>query len=131
MGREVDFDDMWTSSLPMMAFREARHSIMMQATLSCGDGAAASARVRNISRKGMMAECRFRGAEGDRILISMRGLGEFEGAVAWSRNNRIGVMFNEPIDPARVLRRRSPQRKQPMFVPAAAERAWRPPLQVY
>ena len=115
--------------MPMMAFREQRHSIMMHATLSCGDGGAASARVRNISRGGMMAECRFRGAQGDRILISMRGLGELEGSVAWARHNRIGVTFDEPIDPTAVLRRRSPQRKQQMFTPMV-ERAWRPPIHV-
>lgn len=130
MGREVDFDDLWTSSQPMMAFREQRHSVMLQATLSCGDGGAASARVRNISGGGMMAECRFRGVEGDRILISMRGLGELEGAVAWTRHNRIGVIFDEPVDPGAVLRRRSPQRRQQMFVPPAVVRAWRPPIQV-
>ena len=128
MGRELDFDDLWKSAQPMMAFREQRHSVMMQATLSCGDGGAASARVRNISRGGMMAECKFRGEQGDRILISMRGLGELEGAVVWTQPNRIGVMFDEPIDPTAVIRRRLPQRTQPNFVPHKIERAWRPPI---
>lgn len=130
MEREVDFDDLWSSTQPMMAFRERRHSVMLQATLSCGDGRAASARVRNISGGGMMAECRFRGAQGDRILISMRGLGELEGAVAWTWHNRIGVTFDEPVDAGAVIRRRSPQRNQPMLAPPTVARSWRPPLQV-
>ena len=130
MGRELDFNDMWASARPMISFREPRYSIIMQATLSCGDGAAASARVRNISRGGMMAQCRFRGNAGDQVLIYMRGLGEVGGNVVWTNDNRIGVMFDEPIDPAAALRRRHPAARQEMQTPRIAERAWRPPLSI-
>ena len=127
MGQELDFDKLWQSAQPMMSFREPRHSIIMHATLSCGPGGAASARVRNISRRGMMAECRFRGAKGDRVGVYMRGLGEVTGSVVWARPNCIGVEFDEPVNPMAVLRKPVQKPKQ-SFVPHAVNRPWRPPL---
>ncbi len=131
MGRELDFDDLWLSAQPMMSFREPRHSVIMHATLRCADGGGASARIRNISRGGMMAECRFRGDAGDHIDIFMQGLGELSGTVAWVGTNRIGLAFDEPVDPSAVLRRGKPKPTAPALVPRSVERAWRPPVHTH
>jgi hypothetical protein len=131
VGSELNFDDMWLSAQPMMSFREARHSILMHATLRCGQGGGASARVRNISRGGMMAECRFRGAAGDRVDVFMQGLGEVAGTVAWVGPGRIGVSFDEPVDPSTVLRRGKRRSAAPAFVPPSAGRPGRPAIQAH
>lgn len=126
MGREIDFATLWQSAVPMQSFREPRHSVMMHATVSVGP-AAASARIRNISRGGMMAEFRFRGAPGARVAVLMRGIGEVAGAVAWVEPGKIGVMFDEPIDPTEVLRKPTAS-TEVSYAPPVVERAWRPPL---
>jgi len=124
MAGEIDWGELRRSPKPMKSFREPRHSVMMQATLSC-DGAAASARIRNISRGGMMAECRLRGQPGQRVAVLMRGLGEIAGAVTWAVEDRIGVMFDQPIDPEAVLRRPVTADDR-MQAPRPVAKAWRP-----
>jgi hypothetical protein len=127
MGREINFAKLWRSSEPMMSLRDPRYSVFLYATVKSGDGIASAARIRNISCGGVMAECRFRGKDGDRVEIAVRGHGDLSGTVAWARRDRIGVMFDEPIDLEAILRR--PVADQPeITVPRPPTKAWRPAL---
>jgi hypothetical protein len=56
-------------------------------------------RIRNLSPVGLMADYRGLAEPGDRVTVSVRGLGDVEGLVAWVRDERIGVVFDALIDP--------------------------------
>jgi len=129
MRRDFNFAELRHSSEPLMSLRDARHSVLLQAIVTAeGSGAPSAARVRNISRGGVMVECRFRGRAGDRVEIALRGLGDLTGSVAWMHNDRIGVMFDDPVNLEAVLRR--PVACQPeTTIPRPPCRAWRPSLQ--
>lgn len=74
------------------------------------------ARVRNVSATGLMADCDCALAKDDRLIIPLRGIGQVSGHVAWTLGNRVGVAFDQPIDPQ--LTRKSVQGNQPDNVPA-------------
>lgn len=57
------------------------------------------ARVRNLSATGLMADCERAVPAGARILFDLRGVGRVSGSVVWSREDKIGVAFDEEIDP--------------------------------
>jgi len=127
MGRDFNFAELWRSTEPMTSFRDPRHSVLLQATIIGPKGAVDEARVRNISRGGIMLECRYRGQPGDRIDVSLRSYGDLTGSVAWVQRDRIGVMFDDPIELDDVLRR--PASAHPDWtVPRPPARAWRPAL---
>jgi hypothetical protein len=78
-----------------------RDSMLLQATLvleACGETIVV--RVRNISAGGLMAEGTLPASCGEQARISLRGVGEVPGVVAWVRNGRFGITFDAPIDPA-------------------------------
>jgi hypothetical protein len=125
--REFDLAALWRSSEPMMSLRDSRQSVLLQATIAAAGATRRQARVRNISRSGMMVECRFRGAAGDHVEVNVRGLGALAGSVAWTRGDRIGVMLDEPVDPEIVLRRPAGKPGE-LCVPRPPARAWRPAL---
>ncbi len=54
--------------------------------------------VRNISRGGMMADCDFPVAIGDRVEAKIRKVGDVTGRVAWAVSPRIGIAFDTPLD---------------------------------
>ncbi|ETI60007.1 MULTISPECIES: PilZ domain-containing protein [Sphingobium] len=57
------------------------------------------ARIRNLSASGLMADCERPVPVGLRIELELRGIGKVSGVVAWSRESKIGLAFDEPIDP--------------------------------
>ena len=57
------------------------------------------ARVRNLSETGLMADCEASFRDGDRIVVHLRGIGDVKGQVSWVRGDRIGMAFDERIDP--------------------------------
>jgi hypothetical protein len=57
------------------------------------------ARVRNLSETGLMADCDGGFHDGDRLRVQLRGIGEVSGRVSWVRGDRIGLVFDQPIDP--------------------------------
>jgi len=57
------------------------------------------ARVRNLSEVGLMADYRGLALEGETVSVTVRGIGEVSGKVAWIRGGRIGVIFDEPVNP--------------------------------
>jgi hypothetical protein len=79
---------------------KSRESIFLGATLHYeGAKAPVTTRVRNISAGGMMVDTTVAYAKGHRVVAEVKGIGEVNGAVAWSTDNRIGIVFDQPIDP--------------------------------
>ncbi len=58
------------------------------------------ARVRNLSAGGLMLELDHVAEPGTAVALSLRGLGDLTGRIAWCTRGRIGVAFDRPIDPA-------------------------------
>jgi hypothetical protein len=77
-----------------------RDSLFLLTTLTTLDGMPlGKARVRNLSATGLMADCERPVVAGTRIALELRGIGRVLGAVAWARDDKIGVAFDEQIDP--------------------------------
>ncbi|KQN00827.1 pilus assembly protein PilZ [Sphingobium sp. Leaf26] len=77
-----------------------RDSLFLLTTLTTPDGAQlGKARVRNLSATGLMADCERAVPSGIKIICELRGIGPVAGSVAWSREEKIGIAFDEPIDP--------------------------------
>jgi hypothetical protein len=56
-------------------------------------------RVRNLSAVGLMADYDRDAEPGEPVLVSLRGIGQVPGMVAWIRKGRIGIAFDEDVDP--------------------------------
>lgn len=84
--------------------REAmRDSLFLVATLRrMSDDSERTVRVRNLSAGGMMADCAEDFGRGEPVTITMRGVGEVMGQVAWRSVDKIGVAFDTQIDPKRA-----------------------------
>ncbi|WP_294107466.1 PilZ domain-containing protein [Sphingomonas sp.] len=59
-------------------------------------------RVRNISAGGLMAELPRPVEAGAAVEIEIRGIGWVAGKVAWAAHGRLGIAFDEPVDPQRA-----------------------------
>jgi len=80
-----------------------RDSLFLLTELHNAQGVAlGKARVRNLSATGMMIETDAPLAKDQRLQFALRGLGEVAGSVAWVREDRIGVVFDQEIDPQRT-----------------------------
>lgn len=77
-----------------------RDSLFLMARLTIeGDRVTRDVRVRNLSEGGLMVELARSVAVGAAVMLELRGIGEVTGRVAWQAEGRIGVAFDEPIDP--------------------------------
>jgi hypothetical protein len=56
-------------------------------------------RVRNLSAGGLMAEMPSPIAQGTAVELEVRGIGWITGKIAWCAAGRVGVAFDEMIDP--------------------------------
>jgi hypothetical protein len=56
-------------------------------------------KVRNLSARGMMAECTVRVTSGAAVQVNLRNIGWVAGKVAWIQDNRFGIAFVDEIDP--------------------------------
>lgn len=76
-----------------------RDSIFQMADVRL-EGSAASERVkvRNLSDIGMMVEGELIAETGQRVIVTIKKIGEVGGKVAWSQSARVGIAFDEPID---------------------------------
>ncbi|GGB33172.1 hypothetical protein GCM10011380_23300 [Sphingomonas metalli] len=86
---------------------QLRTGMLMTAGLRIGGGEERQVRIRNLSERGLMAEPGEHIASGTAITISLPGVGEVDGTVAWSTEGRIGVALSRPIDIALVNAARS------------------------
>lgn len=77
-----------------------RDSLFLLAALSDEDGLSRGrARIRNLSESGLMADCELRFRVGERLVVTLRGIGDVGGRVAWARDNQIGMTFDHGVDP--------------------------------
>ncbi len=77
-----------------------RDSLFLLTNITTAEGISlGKARVRNLSAVGLMADCERPIARGARIVVELRGVGLVTGRVAWAQADRIGVAFDELIDP--------------------------------
>lgn len=56
-------------------------------------------KVRNLSPGGMMIEGDVRAKRGMRVAAELRNIGPVAGTVIWALGRRVGVAFDDPIDP--------------------------------
>ncbi len=80
-----------------------RDSIFQMADVRL-EGSVASERVkiRNLSDKGMMIEGAIIAATGQRVVVTIKKIGDVGGVVAWSQSARVGISFDEPIDASKA-----------------------------
>ncbi|MEC3911593.1 PilZ domain-containing protein [Sphingobium sp. CR2-8] len=77
-----------------------RDSLFLLTTLSTPEGAQlGKARVRNLSATGLMADCERAVPAGIQVICDLRGIGPVTGTIAWSRDDKVGIAFDAPIDP--------------------------------
>ncbi|MEJ7933433.1 PilZ domain-containing protein [Sphingobium sp. AN558] len=77
-----------------------RDSLFLLTSLRTPEGAPlGKARIRNLSATGLMADCERAVPAGTSIILELRGIGEVKGVIAWARADKIGVAFDEDIDP--------------------------------
>ena len=80
-----------------------RDSLFLTAELTIGDaGEPVRVKVRNLSDGGMMAEAAVVVERGMRLGIELRNIGRIKGSVAWTHENRFGIVFDNEIDSKRV-----------------------------
>ena len=92
-----------------------RDSLFLLTTISTPEGVSLGrARVRNLSATGLMADCERAIPADVRIRCDLRGVGQVAGTVAWAREEKIGVAFDEPIDP-QLARKPVGNSTQPMM----------------
>jgi len=85
--------------------RAKRDSLFLLTTVSDEAGQSLGrARVRNLSETGLMADCERGFADGDRLVVDLRGVGQVAGTVCWVRGDRIGLVFDQQIDPQAARR---------------------------
>ena len=100
-----------------------RDSLLLAAQFRVGETDPVTVRVRNLSAGGLMAEYLIALASGTRVSIDVRGIGWVTGRVAWATEGRIGVAFDEPIDPMRARKPVGTGVQTPTFAKAIVGRA--------
>ncbi len=79
---------------------KGRDSLFLMARLTLPDGREPrDVRVRNLSEGGLMVEIERPVDDHTPVTLSLRGIGEVSGKVAWCAEGRIGIAFDRPIDP--------------------------------
>lgn len=94
-----------------------RDSLFLTAELTLPDGGEpVRVKVRNLSDGGMMAEAPLSVERGMRLGIELRNIGPVKGSVAWTQDNRFGIVFDSEIDSKRVREPTAVGDKTPRFV---------------
>jgi hypothetical protein len=79
--------------------RRPRQSLMLQAELKLSpDLPPVEVRVRNLSAGGALVACRACPGLGDRIHITIKGIGEIAGSVARTSPNTVAITFDQSVD---------------------------------
>lgn len=96
---------------------EVRDSLLLVAGFEIdGQRGCEQVRVRNLSAGGLMAELATRVEPGTRVTIGLRGIGRIGGRVAWWTAGRVGIAFDELIDPMAARKPIGTGSKTPVFV---------------
>ena len=80
-----------------------RDSLFLSAELTLSEGAEpVRVKVRNLSDGGMMAEARLPVERGARVGVELRNVGRVGGSVAWTQDDRFGIVFDREINSKKV-----------------------------
>ena len=101
-----------------------RDSMFVMAALRRPGGPEVAIKVRNLSAGGLMAEASSGFSRGEPIEVELRGIGAVGGRIAWTAGGRIGIAFENAIDPM-LARRPVVAHSQPHLLKAARTH-WRP-----
>jgi hypothetical protein len=82
--------------------RPERIRVEFRTRLRLRDGRETAVEVRNLSRRGFMADCEEAIAPGTDLLLHLPGIGWVLAAVRWNRELRIGCKFPDAIVLARL-----------------------------
>ncbi|NCP19331.1 MAG: PilZ domain-containing protein [Erythrobacter sp.] len=94
-----------------------RDSLFLTADLTLDDGGEpVRVKVRNLSDGGMMAEAPLSVERGMRLGIELRNIGPIKGSVAWTQDNRFGIVFDSEIDSKKVRAPAGTGEKTPRYV---------------
>ena len=100
----------------------ARDSLFLSAQLTlAGMVEPRTVRVRNLSPGGLMAEYAGRVAIGDAVTVDVRGIGATAGRIAWIAEGRLGIAFDQPVNP-RLARKPVTVAPRPALSPARRKR---------
>lgn len=77
----------------------ARDSLLLTAQFRVADNPIENVRVRNLSSGGLMAEYAQPVPVRTPVAVEVRGVGWVSGRIAWSAEGRVGVAFDQGIDP--------------------------------
>ena len=93
-----------------------RDSLFLTAELTLADGAEpVRVKVRNLSDGGMMAEADLHVERGMRLGVELRNVGRINGSVAWTQDNRFGIVFDNEIDSKKVREAPTSGEKTPRY----------------
>jgi hypothetical protein len=106
---------------------EPRDSMFLMAVIRRPGGEDVTVKVRNLSSGGMMAESPISFSRGEVIAIELRGIGAIGGRIAWTAGGRVGVAFDDPIDPRLARKPLTSGAPQPNLVKPSRS-MWRPGL---
>jgi len=84
-------------------------------------------RIHNLSAGGLMAICSCAPKLGETVSVTIRGIGDVPGQVAWIRAGGIGVTFDVAVDPHLAFQLSNPK-PTARFIPPVEKDARRPGL---
>lgn len=77
----------------------SRDSLMLAAQFRVAGAEVEQVRVRNLSSGGLMAEYAAPVQRDTPVQVEVRGVGWVSGRIAWATDGRVGVAFDQEIDP--------------------------------
>lgn len=93
-----------------------RDSLFLSAELTLSEGAEpVRVKVRNLSDGGMMAEADLSIERGARLGVELRNVGRVNGSVAWTQDNRFGIVFDREVDSKKVREPTAASEKTPRY----------------
>lgn len=96
---------------------ELRDSLFLIATLRvAGAREFRQVRVRNLSAGGLMAEVPSPIPQDLPVELELRGIGIVNGKIAWNAAGRVGIAFDEQIDPKAARKPVGASAKTPIYV---------------
>lgn len=89
-----------TEDTPEIHREKSRESTFLTAAVVFdGSPQQVTARVRNVSSGGMMIDTGTTREKGLGVTVQLKNVGEVRGTVAWSTSSRMGITFENEIDP--------------------------------
>ncbi len=124
IGRDMSADTGPTGGNENRRQRE-RDSLLLVAQVRIGaETTAREARVRNLSETGLMVELAKVVDVGTPVVVTLRGIGEVAGTVAWCTEGRMGISLDSPIDPLLVRKPSGGAKPSSVYTAKASDSAY-------